>query len=117
MQTVQSLLAQSGIITGSKAWESSGSEVSIMIHSSRVPNTLWQKKKKVQYPRLTVALRPVHNILINPLQVAVHANIDNDDAHAFPLLGSWDCCFSQATGETSLESTCMVTHDEVMMNL
>lgn len=50
MQTVQSLLAQSGIITGSKAWESSGSEVSIMIHSSRVPNTLWQKKKKGSVP-------------------------------------------------------------------
>ncbi len=113
---MQSLLDQSGIITRSKARESSGSEVSIMIHSSRAPNTLWQKKKD-QYPKLTVALRPVHNILINPLQAAAYVNVDSDDAHAFPLLGSWDCCFSQATGETSLESTCMVTHAEVMMNL
>ncbi len=63
---MQSLLDQSSIITQSKARESSGSEVSIMIHSSRAPNTLWQKKN--QYPKLTVALRPVHNILINPLK-------------------------------------------------
>lgn len=112
---MQSLLAQSGIITRHKARENSGSEVSIMIHSSRAPNTQWLWKD--QYPKLTVALWPVHNILIKPLQAAAYVNVDNDDVHAFPLLGSWDCCFSQATGETSLESTRMVAHAEVMMNL
>ncbi len=43
-----------------------------------------KKKKKDQYPKLTVALRPVHNILINPLQAAAYVNVD-DDAHASPF--------------------------------
>lgn len=113
---MQSLFAQSVIMTRSKARESLGSEVSMRLQGAKHTVTLKKKKCKDQYPKLMVALRPVHNILINPLQAAVYVNVD-DDAHAFPLLGSWDCRFSQAAGETSLESTCMVTHAKVRMIL
>lgn len=41
---MQPLLALSGIITRRKERESLGSEVSIMIHSSRASNALWLRK-------------------------------------------------------------------------
>ncbi len=80
---MQSLFAQSGIITRSKARESLGYEVSMQLQGAKHTVTV-KKKKKDQYPKLTVALWPVHNILINPLQAAAYVNVD-DDAHASPF--------------------------------